>query len=1027
MKPIITIFLIHLIALSLTKNAAGSERNVHKTFYAGADGKLYVAKSLPLYFHVSTSPQATENVHLLSGSASKELINPAHLREGLNLLKIPSAISQANSAASAEAMFELYVDGTAPVTNTIFSGAPSVQYKSRPCYGQSLRVALTSQDQLAGVADIHVSRDNEAFDLYDPARLDFTASGAHTVAFYAVDHVGNVEEKHTDSFYVDVLAPVSDFKLQGIYSRDALAANVTIVLNSTDNLAGLEHQFYKFDDSLLVEYRRPVSVAGLCEGSHTISYLASDRVQNREEPKRWTFFVDKTPPAAEVAAMGRSYSINGITYIANNSEISISARDNRSGVDLIIVSVDDQEDVRYSGPFPLPEKSGLHRIKYRLIDVVQNQSNTLYASFYMDITPPSTSHKFEGTVSRTEDQVIINSATRISLSSTDMESGVLDIYYRINGGREQKYGKEFSLPGDGIYTLSYYAVDHVGNREEAAEGTIRVDNSSHKEPVIARTAMEAKQWFWGDDNLAIGATSEPFYLLLSDNPQKGGHTFLLGSLRDSLLTLDQSGLNTLRVDLGGNAAEFALQIDGNAPASTVQLTNAVRYEKDGQTLYGPGLMLNVLGTDSPVPYVSGLGKVFISIDGQEYAAFVRPLEVFYREKRYSVSYYAVDHAGNSEKVNQLDFSCDLTPPRTEYKISGSFFGNTLSHQSSIRLTANDQMSGVQKLAYSLDRQTEQAAGSEEKQVDLSALADGKHVLEFYAVDQVGNREPVNTFEFLFYSTLPNIGQDIAGAYSRSGNTSYITSRSKVLLSGFAKDVELKEICYQINSGPWQTYKDGISAPFNSGGFGLDYYSIDVVGNKSKLTHMNLFVDDIPPNSNHSFSGPQLIKNTIVYISEKTKLVLSAADNAAGVESIQYSLDGGPYNRYASPPAFDRFGRHTLRYRAIDHVKNSEQLKNVQFSVDNAAPRLDISYSSQPETVRRDGTRVYSKEIIIYVAASDDDAGVDEIAYQLNGEEERLYRSPLQGFDKGQESVVKIIARDRVGNTAIEVCKIAIKP
>jgi hypothetical protein len=765
----------------------------------------------------------------------------------------------------------------------------------------------------------------------------------------------------------------------------------------------------------------------LCEGAHTISYLATDLVQNREEAKSWTFFVDKTPPTAEVAVIGTSYTTGGMIYISNTSEISLSATDNRSGVDMIILSVDDQEDVRYTGAFPLPEKSGLHRIKYRLIDVVQNQSNTLYASFYMDITPPSTSTHFDGMVARVGDQVVINSSTRISLLSTDLESGVQDIFYSINGGQEEKYSAALSLPGDGMYTVAYHGVDHVGNNEEVAEFTVKVDNAPQKEPVIARSTKDAKQWFRGDDNLAIGATSEPFYLVLSDSPQKGGRTFLLGSLRDSLLALHQPGLNTLQVDLGGNAAEFALQIDGTPPASTVQLTNAVRYESEGHIYYGPGLMLNLLGTDSAVPYVSGLSKILLSIDGQDYVAFVQPVEVFYREKMYSVTYYAVDHAGNAEKANHLEFSCDLTPPKSEYKISGSFFGNTLSHQSAIQLTANDKMTGVQKLAYCIDRQTEQAGRAEEMQVDLSSLAEGKHLLEFYAVDHVGNREPVNTFEFLFYSTLPNIGQDIAGAQHRGGNTVYVTSKSKVLLSGFAKDVELKEICYQINGGPWQTYRDGIAAPLKNGAFGLDYYSLDVVGNKSKVTHLNLHVDDVAPTSSHSLSGPQLMRDAVLYLSGRTKIGLAAGDNAAGVESIQFTLDGGKLSRYSSPITIDRPGRHTLRYRAIDHVKNSEAIKSVQFVVDASPPRLDITYSVQPEAILADGTRVYADDVILYAAVADEDAGVDEVAYQLDGDGERLYRSPLTGFEKGKTTAVKIIARDRLGNTAVELCKIAIKP
>jgi len=64
----------------------------------------------------------------------------------------------------------------------------------------------------------------------------------------------------------------------------------------------------------------------------------------------------------------------------------------------------------------------------------------------------------------------------IALSSTDAVSGVSASYYSLNGKSFEKYTHPVTLEDDGNYTLAWYSVDQVGNREKEQERKFALDN-----------------------------------------------------------------------------------------------------------------------------------------------------------------------------------------------------------------------------------------------------------------------------------------------------------------------------------------------------------------------------------------------------------------------------------------------------------------------------------------------------------------------------------------------------------------------
>lgn len=113
-------------------------------------------------------------------------------------------------------------------------------------------------------------------------------------------------------------------------------------------------------------------------------------------------------------------------------------------------------------------------------------SGSVYVYSVEGLTPtdtiaPSTTSSITGTLGNNNWYV---SSVTIELSAVDAESGVQDVRYTLDGGAETVVpGALVSVVlGDGIHTISYYAVDNAGNQEAANTLTINVDTTP---PVVS--------------------------------------------------------------------------------------------------------------------------------------------------------------------------------------------------------------------------------------------------------------------------------------------------------------------------------------------------------------------------------------------------------------------------------------------------------------------------------------------------------------------------------------------------------------
>lgn len=942
-----------------------------------------------------------------------------------------------------------------------------IKQETNRYYGKGVVFTLSASDSLAGVNNIYLSVNGGPF---KPSGgfSEFEPDVVTNLRYYSVDNVGNVENVHETDFYVDTASPASRLEIKGDNRGPVLSPRCKISLSSADRLSGVKSIFYKIDDQPVKPFRKDIKASGVKEGPHTLTYFAEDHTGNVEEENTYSFFYDKSPPGLTMSILGDRHEHDKVVFVSPKSLVKIETRDNKAGTGRVDYHIKEQIPARYSAPFPLPKISGLHKIEYSAIDEVRNESETESRRFYLDLTPPETEFKIGGyyiekelieknnhtsgtgttgkpaKAKKVKKAFIIRKEVKLILTASDLEAGVKEIRYTIDNGEQQLYDKPLTFETDGEYCLTYYAVDHVNNIENKKKLQLIVDNSPLQTGFQVPPVKFPKQWFKNNDGRLMGSVNHPFFLQLSPDKNftgngKGdaGPVFFLDlkKLLDEsgqAVTFKKQGVNYLHIPRGKNGKQgdtFQVLIDSLPPVSGPDFSGAQRYVapptgQNGKTIfYGPGLTLRFSGKDragkrkskTGPNLVSGFNQVFVSIDGSEFFTYASPLKIFSREKIYKCSYYAVDNVGNAEKVKNLQFTVDTTPPSTRREITGLKSGRILSSRSVISLSAEDNSSGVRGIYYGFDGNAPKPYRGAIGAARFKRLKDGEHRLVFYAVDNVGNKEKSRKISFYMDHGGPRVILKVKGDQYEEHNTIYVSGRSRVSLTAVDRKTDVESIRYRIGGNETKEYEHPFPLQGPDRAYSLRYTGIDSVGNTGKGQTQRFVLDKLPPETDFKFDGPVFRDRFSQYISPGTKIQLTAADTGAGIETVYYKLDSGKLKHYSMPFQITAPGVHTIKYYAADRVKNTEKQKQFKVYVDNQPPELQVKYNVSPMRTRDKNILEFPDYLLVSLLADDANTEVDRIIYRLNSGQEKLYRNPLSSFEPGKIYRLWVAAYDRVGN------------
>jgi hypothetical protein len=446
-------------------------------------GKLYWKKSNPLFLFVSDNPEGNNHQRLKS-ERSKEYADPLFLEsEGINYVRTRNAVDPITREVipNTDVTFEIYADGTPPITKTTYKNAISYSSKEVSYYKSGLQIALSTSDNLSGFKEIMFSINGDAPTSYTEPLL-FEKSGRYTLKYGSQDMVGNKEEINEIRFIIDNEIPYSDLNINGLAKENVIGPNSKLYIQAQDTISGLKMVYYKFDDEEYRNYNgKLIEFGQLTESEHTISYYALDNVQNKEEEKSFAFYFDKSAPIMIADVLGDRFIVGDEIYFSGRTKLKLTSVDNKVGVKEVMYSIDDEEYQPYTKPIYLPSVSGVHNIRFYSVDNLNNSTSDSRKSRYLgsgveeykhnvskihvDLTGPEINYEVDNYSFIRNDTLFIGPNTQIQLAGDDAESGFMEINYSLNDELgETPYEGPFSLSTDGYNILKIYGYDNVKNR-----------------------------------------------------------------------------------------------------------------------------------------------------------------------------------------------------------------------------------------------------------------------------------------------------------------------------------------------------------------------------------------------------------------------------------------------------------------------------------------------------------------------------------------------------------------------------------
>jgi hypothetical protein len=457
-------FLLFLFQLIDNQLVAQQRKQHQKGTFTDSSNRYYQQASLPAYISIGTSPEGRGTVlNPVQQNTPKAMYLDGH---GKHFIRHRDA-----TLPNGGLNFEINADGKAPISFLQFSNAPSFTKNGKLYFGQNLTVAIKAKDEMSGINQIYQSTDRNEF-TEETQNLLFNREKEYFVQHYAVDNVGNEEKTKEKTFTVDLTAPQTNYTLKGDQIGNVISARTFLSLAATDELAGVHKISYRLGDEALKTYTSALNFAALGDGEHILNYRAIDNVKNQEEENSFSFYLDKMPPIITSEILGDRYVIQGKTFFSGRTKLQLEAIDNKAGVKEIFYSVDGNTYEKYEKPFYIPNRAGHHVVNYYAIDNVNNKGSGKYertvTSMFMDMTGPSLSFHYTGEKFDMNNTIYISPKTKINLTARDIESGVQNIEYQIDGVETMEYKYPFQLANEGTHNITFTGFDNVNNSNNKA-------------------------------------------------------------------------------------------------------------------------------------------------------------------------------------------------------------------------------------------------------------------------------------------------------------------------------------------------------------------------------------------------------------------------------------------------------------------------------------------------------------------------------------------------------------------------------
>ncbi|MBA7537954.1 hypothetical protein ES705_30227 [subsurface metagenome] len=233
-------------------------------------------------------------------------------------------------------------------------------------YTSFLSIKFYATDEESGVNFTEYSFDEINWETYIDTVL-INTEGIYSIFYRSVDNVGNVELSKLNTIQIDLDAPSTEIKLDGILGSNGwYISNLNIALFATDDISGINRIEYSINGINWITYLDSFNI--ISEGITTIYYRAIDNAGNKGILLMKTVKIDYTNPLTAISLDGIfSYK----DWYDTNVAFTLSATDDVSGVSVSEYSLDSINWLTYTGSFNI-STSGIITIYYRSTDFASN-------------------------------------------------------------------------------------------------------------------------------------------------------------------------------------------------------------------------------------------------------------------------------------------------------------------------------------------------------------------------------------------------------------------------------------------------------------------------------------------------------------------------------------------------------------------------------------------------------------------------------------------------------------------------------
>jgi hypothetical protein len=328
---------------------------------------------------------------------------------------------------------------------------------------------------------------------------------------------------------------------------------------------------------------------------------------------------------------------------------------------------------------------------------------------FADGKPPLTTITFDSKLGFQKDNKIYISGTcLLEFSSIDANSGVNSIFYSINGSEFQQYQSPIVFENEGEYIITFYAIDNVGNKEDAGERivildvsppvtTLEIDGPKHDKVISSRSKFILS----ATDLVGV---KETLYSIDADPQTTYGNPITTAHLAEGEHVITFQSIDNL-----GNTEERSTHsffVDKTPPMVFEEIVGNT-YMVAGKEFSSGRSQLRIVAVDNK----AGVKEIHYSINNQPFKRYEKPIYLSEITGAVSIRSFAIDNVDNkgisdTEGQQFLMPEVDITGPN----ISHLFIGKKVSLRDTIwispltkvSISANDRGSGLNRIEYKLN-------------------------------------------------------------------------------------------------------------------------------------------------------------------------------------------------------------------------------------------------------------------------------------------------------------------------------------